>query len=108
MLRVLEKLGIECDVPEVLAKISGVKGLTIRGKRIHTDLTVERFRQDTWMPELFEHSTLGKWQYGGYKSLRDRAREIARATINASTFELDAGMQKELDRIYRKAAEVLG
>ena len=72
------------------------------------ELTVERFRQDTWMPELFEHSTLGKWQHGGSKSLRDRAREMARAKIKASTFELDAGIQKELDRIYRKAAEVLG
>jgi len=71
------------------------------------DMTVDRFRQDTWMPELFEHSTLGKWQHTGATSLRDRAREIAREKIKASTFVLDAGIQKELNRIYRKASEVL-
>lgn len=71
-------------------------------------LTVERFREGQWMPELFEHSTLGKWLHGGSRSLRDRARDIARAKIAASEFRLDAGLQRELDRIYRHAAGVLG
>jgi len=75
---------------------------------LDSELTVDRFRQDMWMPELFEHSTLGKWRHGGAESLRDRARDIARAKIKASDFVLDAAMQKELDRIYRKAAKVLG
>ena len=43
-LRVLEKLGIECDVPRVLAKLSGVDGISIKGKRIHyAPATVEAF-----------------------------------------------------------------
>lgn len=71
-------------------------------------LTVERFREGSWMPELFEHSTLGKWRHEGGRSLRDRARDIARAKIKAYDFELDPALQKELDRIYRKAGKVLG
>ncbi len=69
--------------------------------------TLNHFREAFWVPELFEHLTLRQWQDKGEKSIRARARDIAKRKIKEHKFELTSEVQKELNRIYQKAKEEL-
>jgi trimethylamine:corrinoid methyltransferase-like protein len=46
---------------------------------------------------------LRQWQDKGGKSIRERAKDIAKRKIKEHEFELPAEIQRELDRIYQKA-----
>jgi len=78
-----------------------------RGDFLSHQSTLDNFRNAFWIPELFEHYTLRQWQENGGKSILERAREIAKKRISEHHFELEKDVQKELDRIYRKASEDL-
>jgi len=67
--------------------------------------TLKYFREAFWVPELFEHLMLRQWQDKGGKSIRERAKDIAKRKIKEHEFELPAEIQRELDRIYQKAKE---
>lgn len=67
--------------------------------------TLNYFREAFWVPELFEHLMLRQWQDKGGKSIRERAKDIAKRKIKEHEFELPAEIQRELDRIYQKAKE---
>lgn len=68
--------------------------------------TLESYRE-YWMPTLFEHQLLDQWRQKGSRSLRDRARQIAKDKIASHEFELDSDAKKELDAIYTKAKQEL-
>ena len=68
---------------------------------------LENYKDVYWFPELFEHESLGQWKEKGGKSIRKRAREIAKKKIAEHEFHLSKDMQKELDKIYKKAEEEL-
>ncbi len=67
--------------------------------------TLNHFREAFWTPELFEHLMLRQWQDKGGKSILERAKDIAKRKIKEHHFELIPEIQRELDRIYRKAKE---
>ncbi|MCK4420147.1 trimethylamine methyltransferase family protein [Candidatus Aerophobetes bacterium] len=67
--------------------------------------TLDYFREAFWVPELFEHLMLRQWQDKGGKSIRERAKDIAKRKIKEHEFELPAEIQRELNRIYQKAKE---
>lgn len=69
--------------------------------------TLENYRKVYWFPELFEHETLGQWREKGGKSIREKARAIARKKISEHQFQLPVDIKKELDRIYKKAENKL-
>lgn len=48
---------------------------------------------------------LRQWQDKGGKSILERAKDIAKRKIKEHHFELIPEIQRELDRIYRKAKE---
>lgn len=65
--------------------------------------TYNLFRQEYWMPKLFEHSNISQWIELGSRSIRDKAREIALKLIVEHNYEIDRTVKKELDRIYERA-----
>ncbi|MDP6380650.1 MAG: trimethylamine methyltransferase family protein, partial [Phycisphaerae bacterium] len=69
--------------------------------------TVANFRDVYMFPELFEHSVFSQWHRDGEKSLRSRARDIAKEKIAAHNFRLPADKQAEVDKIYQRAAKSL-
>lgn len=64
---------------------------------------MQLFRQEYWMPVLFEHMNLGQWQEMGSKSMWQYAVERAKKLISAHTYQIEPDKKKELDRIYEVA-----
>jgi len=92
---------------EALA-VDAIQEVALAGRQfLDHDMTLEHFREAFWMPSLFEHRTLGQWRDAGSKSTRARAREIARRRIAGHEYALPEDMQREVDRIYRHAAQHL-
>jgi len=67
--------------------------------------TLGGFRDLLWDSSLFEYNTLKQWQDKGSKTIRQKAREIAKEKIAQHRFRLDEDKQKELDKIYKRAEE---
>ncbi|MCL5073135.1 MAG: trimethylamine methyltransferase family protein [Actinobacteria bacterium] len=61
------------------------------------------FRQEYWMPTLFEHMNLGQWQEMGSKSMWQYAVDRAKKLITSHTYQIDPDKKKELDKIYEAA-----
>jgi len=78
-----------------------------KGDFLSHQSTLDNFRDAFWSPELFEHYSLRQWQEKGATSILERAKQIAKRRIYEHHFELEKGVQKELDRIYKKASEDL-
>lgn len=68
--------------------------------------TLENFR-DIWISNLFENDDIKDWQRKGSKTIREKAREIAKQKIAKHHFELDKDKQKELNKIYERAKRSL-
>ncbi|MGQ9632543.1 MAG: trimethylamine methyltransferase family protein [bacterium] len=95
--------GFEFD-EEHLA-VDAIKGVGLGGEFLSHESTLRNYREAFWMPELFEHRMLAQWREAGSKSLRERARAIAKRRIAEHEYRLDPAVQRELDRIYKKAAD---
>jgi len=67
--------------------------------------TFENFRKEYWEPELFTHSNLGQWREMGSKSTWDSANELVKKKISEHSYAIDGDIQKEIDKIYEKAAK---
>ena len=67
--------------------------------------TIEMFKDEYWIPDLFEHSNLGQWQEMGSKPLWQYAIDRAKKIISEHSFQIDEDKKKELDRIYEVAKE---
>lgn len=67
------------------------------------DTTLANYRTAFWEPELFDHRMMQTWQADGGKTIRERAREIARQRIAAHEFALPEDVQRDLDAIYDRA-----
>ncbi|MFH0795538.1 MAG: trimethylamine methyltransferase family protein [Candidatus Omnitrophota bacterium] len=93
--------GPEKDFVKIIEE--GVKEMTFLSHLA----TLERYKEVYWIPRLFEHESLGQWKQKGGKSIREKAKEITRKKISEHQFQLPSNIQKELDRIYRKAEENL-
>lgn len=84
-----------------------IKEVGVRGNYLSHPTTLEDYRQAFRIPELFEYSPLALWRKAGGKSIRERVQEIARKKITEHHFTLDKDIQRELDRIYKRAKESL-
>ncbi|MCE5259632.1 MAG: trimethylamine methyltransferase family protein [Chloroflexi bacterium] len=84
--------------------VSAIEEVGLGGSFIGHESTLQQYRQATWDPALFTHSTLHQWQGQGSPELAARAREIARTRIAQQDYVLDADKRRELDKIYQRAA----
>ncbi len=73
------------------------------GSFIGRKSTMQLFRQEYWMPELFTHMNLGQWQEAGSKTMWQYAIDRAKKLISNHTYQIDADRKKELDKIYAAA-----
>ena len=73
------------------------------GSFIGRKSTMQLFRQEYWMPELFTHMNLGQWQEAGSKSMWQYAIDRAKKLITGHTYQIDDDKKKELDKIYEAA-----
>jgi len=85
-----------------------IKEIESGGTYLDHPTTVQGHRRMFWTPELFEYYKLDQWRDRGGKSIRERAREIAKKKIKEHHFEFDRVMQNELDKIYKRASQSLG
>lgn len=67
------------------------------------ETTLNQYRQATWDPALFTHTTLQQWLGRGGDELPERARQIARERIALQDVILADDKRRELERIYRRA-----
>ncbi|MGB2963896.1 MAG: trimethylamine methyltransferase family protein [Anaerolineales bacterium] len=72
--------------------------------------TIKNMRSGEWlMPSLGVHDTEGSWVRSGRKDILDEAREQVDQILKThKPLPLDDDVQKELDKIYKKAQEVAG
>ena len=78
-----------------------------RGTFLDHDTTLACFREAFFESELFDHTMLQRWQEGGARSLRERAREVARRLIAEHQYEPEPTVRRELERIWRAACDEL-
>ncbi len=72
--------------------------------------TIKNMRSGEWLiPRLGVHGTEGSWKRSGRKDILDEAREKVDQILNThKPLPLDDDVQKELDKIYKKAQEQAG
>jgi trimethylamine--corrinoid protein Co-methyltransferase len=72
--------------------------------------TIKNMRSGEWlMPRLGVHDTEQSWEKSGRKDVLDEAREKVDQILNThKPLPLDEYVQKELDKIYKKAQEEAG
>ena len=92
---------------ETAMGLATIEEVGIGGHFLDHPSTLEKFRTACWMPELFEHTMLGRWRDHGSVSVRDKARQIARKRIAEHHYELPAEVQREVDRIWEAAVTEL-
>lgn len=71
------------------------------------DTTLDALRQ-LFDSKLFPRSNLGQWRGAGEPTSEQLALDRARKAIDSYDFELDAGKQAELDRVFENACRSLG
>lgn len=89
---------------ETLA-VPAIEEVGVGGNFLGHDTTIAHYRSATWEPDLFRHTTLRQWQERGSPDLAAQARQVARERIAQQDYVLEADRRRELDRIYRRAAE---
>ena len=72
--------------------------------------TIKNMRSGEWLiPRLGVHDTEGSWERSGRKDVLDEAREKVDQILKThKPLPLDDNVQKELDKIYKKAQEEAG
>ena len=93
--------GFEFD-EEALA-IAAIEEVGPGGNFLGHDTTLQHYREATWDPALFTHSTLQQWQGKGGPELAARARQIARQRIAGQDYILPTEKRRDLDAIYQRA-----
>ena len=83
-----------------------IKECTERNSFLEHSSTLKNFR-NIWVSDLLENEDIKDWQRKGSKTIREKARGIAKKKIAEHHFELDKDKQKELNKIYEKAKEEL-
>jgi trimethylamine--corrinoid protein Co-methyltransferase len=62
--------------------------------------TIQMYKDEYWIPDIFEHSNLGQWQEMGSKPLWQYAVNRAKKLISEHTYEIEEDKKKELNKIY--------
>jgi trimethylamine--corrinoid protein Co-methyltransferase len=87
---------------EALA-IAAIEEVGPAGNFLGHDSTLQHYREATWDPALFTHSSLQQWQGKGGPELAERARQVARQRIASQDYILSPEKRRDLDAIYRRA-----
>jgi len=70
--------------------------------------TVQRFRDQCFMSEIFSNETFGPWSSAGMPTLAEKARRKAMRLLESHSFKRDPAQQKELDALWEKALRLFG
>jgi trimethylamine--corrinoid protein Co-methyltransferase len=98
--RTIEGLELDREAVDTVALIGdGVR----EGSFVGVADTVSRYRAFGTFPDLFRHWNLGRWRAEGELALLAEAWERARQEIASSTFRLDEGQAKQVDKVYQRA-----
>jgi trimethylamine--corrinoid protein Co-methyltransferase len=103
MIQYIRQLLKSEDFSEERLMIRDIAEVGPGGTYVDRRSTYELFRKEYWMPRLFEHSNVGQWIELGSKSIRRQAQELARELIAGHEYAIEAGVKRELDRIYERA-----
>lgn len=89
-----------CDPERCLRDIrEGLK----RRVFVALDTTLEEYRDVYWFPKLFERQFLAGWLGDGSVTIRERAHEMIRKSLDKHDYELEPELRGELDKILARA-----
>ena len=99
---------VDVDVADPAGDIVSVieSGLEA-GSFLEADLTLDRFGEFAWSPDLFDLASRGSWR-GDHQTLLKRATEIAESKSAAYTYELNDHRREALDAIIARAQVEFG
>jgi len=87
--------------------VSVIESGLVTGGFLDADMTLDRFKEFAWAPELFDLATRGSWN-GDHQTLLKRAAGIARDKADAYTYELTDHRREALDAIIARARAEFG
>lgn len=102
--RILDGMRWEGSTAELAAAVA--EGVS-EGNFLTHPTTLEALREFFDSP-LFRRDNVGRWREAGEPSAEKVALAKAREAIDSYHYEIDAGIQRELDRIFVKACKSLG
>jgi trimethylamine:corrinoid methyltransferase-like protein len=98
--RLVKGMDGDCDPERCLEEV--VEGVDQKGF-LGLDSTLDAYRDVYWHPQLFERRFLSGWKEAGEKSIRQEAHATIRTLLDQYEYELEADLQRELDRILAAA-----
>jgi trimethylamine--corrinoid protein Co-methyltransferase len=117
----LEELVIDDEL--IKAMLMSLRGVEVNDETLALDVikkvgpgghylaqkhTMDNFMKEQFIPELIDRSGYDEWKKNGEKSLVDRAREKVKKILKEhSVPPLDKDIQKELDKIIKRAEKEL-
>ena len=67
--------------------------------------TLRQYKDFLWDPQLFTHESLGQWQKNGSMTLQKKANNKVKEILKIHDYQIDEGLKKELDKIFKTATE---
>ncbi len=101
--RLIAGIDGDCDPDAAVREVASGLG---RGF-LALDNTLSRYRDEYWLPEVFERRSLAGWLGAGAPAIRDRAKQIARERVAKHDYELPSDLLREVEAIYARAEREL-
>ena len=92
------------SIDESTLALDVIKEVGHGGDFIGSKHTLKNFRQEVWVPRLFDHRNWATWDKDGSKDIEQRAREKAQAILAShQPDQLSAEVEAKIDQIAREA-----
>ncbi len=92
---------------EARAGLEAVQRVGPAGQFLDDELTLGRYAEMFWQPELFLHWNIGQWMRHGRPDILREAAARAERIIAEHTFELPEQARRAVDKVYKKAQQLL-
>jgi len=91
-------------IDEETLAYEAIERVGIGGNFLVDDHTLTHWRDEIWIPRLFDRDNWGVWTSAGAKTLLDRAIDLQEEILDENTLKwLDEDKQRELDKIVASA-----
>jgi trimethylamine--corrinoid protein Co-methyltransferase len=104
----LKRIARGSVIQESTLALDVIAGIGHGGSFLNSKHTLKHFREELWMPRLFERRDWAHWEKGGRKDIEQRAREKAKEILSThQPSRVDHEVESAIDRIVREAANDL-
>ena len=100
----IKRVARDLSVDENTLAVDAIKEVGHGGNYLGAKHTLKNYRQEFWVPRLFEHRNWKAWAQDGRKNIEQKAREKAKEIIaNHQPKRLAPEVEAEIDRIAHEA-----